>query len=201
MPDCNQCGKPAVQEFNGNPLCVECLSKLSAVFHKQEEIRQREMMILMQQAEAVEAEMFETVGLTPPAKKYDFSHLRPPDSYTFHNIQVSDSIVGSVNSGNVEKINVAMTNISGSGNPEFANALKELTESVLQHKDISEAQRQEIIENLAFISEQAERPGSKRKYGLLRSVLTGMKHTIGVASDLAQLWTKFEPILRHFFGL
>jgi hypothetical protein len=114
---------------------------------------------------------------------------------------VSDSIVGSVNSGNVEKINVAMTNISGSGNPEFANALKELTESVLQHKDISEAQRQEIIENLAFISEQAERPGSKRKYGLLRSVLTGMKHTIGVASDLAQLWTKFEPILRHFFGL
>jgi hypothetical protein len=74
---CNQCGKPAVQVYNGNPLCVDCLTKLAAVFHKQEEIRQRELIILMQQEQAIEAEMCELVGFAPPPPKYDFTHLRP----------------------------------------------------------------------------------------------------------------------------
>ena len=201
MATCNQCGKPAVQEYNGNPLCVDCLTKLASVFQKQEEIRQREMIILMQQEQAIESEMYRTVGLTPPPPKYDFTHLQPPSSYTLHNIKVSDSVIGSVNSGDVEKIDVAMTNIQHSGNTKIADALKSLTETVLECKEITSDLKNELIQNLSFVSQQVSTPQGARKQGVLRSVLAGIKDGVSTVSSLAGLWTKFEPLFKDIFGL
>lgn len=198
---CNQCGKPAVQEYNGNPLCVDCLTKLAALFHKQEEIRQRELIILMQQEQAIESEMYRMVGLMPPPPKYDFTHLQPPINYTLHNIKVSDSVIGSVNSGDVEKIDVAMTTIQRSGNTEVADALKSLTEAVLENTQISSTLKNELIQNIGFLSQQVSVPALRRNQGVLKSVFTGIKNSIGTISSLVDLWNKVEPVFRGYFGL
>jgi len=201
MAACNQCGKPAVQKYNGNPLCVECLTKLASVFQKQEEIRQREIIILMQQEQAIESDMYRTIGLTPPPPKYDFTHLRAPSSYTLHNIKVSDSVIGSVNSGDVEKIDVAMTNIQHSGNTEIAGALKSLTEAVLENTEITSELKNEIIQNLSFISQQISFPRETRNQGVLKSVLAGIKEGVSTASSLVALWAKVEPLFKSILGL
>ena len=198
---CNQCGKPAVQVYNGNPLCVDCLTKLAAVFHKQEEIRQRELIILMQQEQAIESEMYSMVGLTPPPPKYDFTHLRPPSNYILHNIKVSDSVIGSVNSGDIEKIDVAMTTIQRSGNTEVAEALKSLTEAVLENTQISSTLKNELIQNIGFVSQQVSVPAEQRNKGVLKSVLTGIKNSVGAVSSLVDLWSKVEPLFSSYFGL
>jgi hypothetical protein len=197
---CNQCGKPAVQVYNGNPLCVDCLTKLAAVFQKQEEIRQREIIILMQQEQAIEAEMYRSVGLMPPPPKYDFTHLRPPSNYTLHNIKVSDSVIGSVNSGDVEKIDVAMTTIQRSGNKQVAEALKSLTEAVLENTEITSTLKNELIQNIGFVSQQVSVPAQRRNQGVLKSVLTGITSSVSTVSSLVDLWGKVEPLLKGYFG-
>ncbi|HFD31733.1 MAG TPA: hypothetical protein ENJ28_03325 [Gammaproteobacteria bacterium] len=201
MATCNQCGKPAVQEYNGNPLCVECFTKVASVFQKQEEIRQRELIILMQQEQAIEADMYSSIGLNPPPQKYDFTHLRPPSNYTLHNIKVSDSVVGLVNTGNVETIDVAMTNIQHAGNTEVADALKLITEGVLQNSELTSELKNEILQNLSFVSQQISAEPENRNQGVLKSVLSGIRDSVSTVSSLVDLWVKVEPLFRGVLGL
>jgi len=201
MAKCNQCGKPAVQEYNGNPLCVDCLTKLANVFQKQEELRQREIVILMQQQQAAESDICEAMGFPPPPPKYDFTHLQPPGNYTLHNIKVSDSVIGSVNSGDVERIDVAMTNIQNSGKNEIADALKSFTEAVLENAEITSELKNELIQNLSFISQQVSIPEGARNQSVIKSVLSGIKEGVSVTTSLVTLWTKVEPIFKGIFGL
>ena len=197
MDKCNQCGKPAVQVYNGNPLCVDCLTKLAEVANKQEEARQRNIMLLMQEKQAVEEFMYRQMGLPAPTPKYDFSHLKQPDRYTFNNINVSDSVVGTINTAEVQSIDVAMSHISNGGNQGLATALKELTEGIIESQELNPDQKNELIENINFVATQARLPEDKRKKGLLKSVLIGIKENISFAISLGDLWTKVEPILRQ----
>jgi hypothetical protein len=201
MATCNQCGKPAIQEYNGNPLCVDCLTKLATVFNKQEEIRQRELMILMQQEQALEAEIFSTAGLSPPPPKYDFSHFKSPSNYTLHNINVSGGVIGSVNSGDIATIDVAMTTIQHSGNDEVAKALKTITEAVLNNEELSNELKNEIIQNLSFVSQQVSVPPENRNQGVLKAVISGIKEGVNTASSLIDIWLKVEPVFRGALGL
>src|SRR5207247_9593391 len=46
----------------------------------------------------------------------------------FHNIKIDRSVVGAINSGDVQRIEVAMNNINAHGGEVLAAALKEFTE-------------------------------------------------------------------------
>jgi len=75
MDKCTQCGKSVVQVYNGNPLCVDCFTKLAEVFNKQEEARQRSIVLLMQEKQAIEEFMLLQVGLPPPTPRYEIYRL------------------------------------------------------------------------------------------------------------------------------
>jgi hypothetical protein len=49
----------------------------------------------------------------------------------FHNIKVDRSVIGSINTGEVKRIDVAMSHIGAYGNEELVKALKEFTEAVI----------------------------------------------------------------------
>lgn len=197
MSECNQCGKPAVQEYNGNPLCVSCLSKIAGIMHKEEEIRQRELIILMQQEQAIEADMNEIVGLPRPAPKYNFEHLRPPSQNTYHSITVNDSVVGNINTGEVHTIEVSMSHIAEKGNVELADTLKSLTESVISSNELAVETKNEILENISFVAQQVGLPEGQRKKGLMKSVLRGIQSSIAQTADLVTIWKAIEPLLRQ----
>jgi len=117
-----------------------------------------------------------------------------------NNITVNRSVVGSINTGNVEKIDVSLTHLHNSGRDDAKEALKALTEAILA-ATIPEAQKGELIEQVAFLSEEAAADVDKRRPALVKPVLGALTEAAGTVSAIAGAWHAAEPILRSIFGL
>jgi len=76
-------------------------------------------------------------------------------------------------------------------------AIKELTEQLIQSIDLKDAQKNEILEQLSFISEQLTKPKESRKWSLIKPVFTTIGSTLSGFSNLLSVWEK----LRHLIGL
>ena len=94
-----------------------------------------------------------------------------------------------------------MTNIQNSGKNEIADALKSFTEAVLENAEITSELKNELIQNLSFISQQVSIPEGARNQSVIKSVLSGIKEGVSVTTSLVTLWTKVEPIFKGIFGL
>jgi ABC-type phosphate/phosphonate transport system ATPase subunit len=82
-----------------------------------------------------------------------------------------------------------------------AEALKSLTEAVLENTQISSVLKNELIQNIGFVSQQVSVPAEHRNQGVLKSVLTGIKNSVATVSSLVDLWSKAESLFRSYFGL
>src|SRR5437868_5036041 len=110
--DCNQCGKPAIARVNGHPLCVGCYSIVQTAWREKDIALKEQLNYLMAEAEAV-------TGLYGTMPRYEVQtpviHQGP---MTFHNIRVDRSVVGAINTGDVKRIDVALSQISVAGEHE-----------------------------------------------------------------------------------
>ena len=194
MQSCNQCGKPAVVLVGNNPLCVECYLKFqqaSKIFYDTL-IQEENYLIDMMEA---------TIGLPgvlPRIKTPQPIVYKGP--LTFHNIKVDQSVIGAINTGEVKRIDVTMDYIKTSGNNELAQALKEFTQAVIDEKEIEIKMKNEIIEQISFITSQAALPKEKQKTSIVKTVLLAIKDTIFTISSLMLLWGKLQPLLERVFS-
>jgi len=78
--------------------------------------------------------------------------------------------------------------------------LKALTEAALAEKAINDAQRNELLEQIAFLSSQAVAPQQERKPGLIRPTMAAIGLTTATLGGMCDLWMKAEPILKTIFG-
>jgi hypothetical protein len=117
-----------------------------------------------------------------------------------NNITVNRSVVGTINTGNVEKIDVSLTHLHHSGRDDAKDALKALTEAILG-ATMPEDQKGELIEQVAFLSEEAAADADKRRPALIKPVLGALTQAAGTVSAMAGAWQAAEPILRGIFGL
>jgi hypothetical protein len=62
---------------------------------------------------------------------------------TFNNISVEGSVVGAINTEELHKLDLAMTDISASGNPMLAGHLQALTQAVVNARDIPDSEKNE----------------------------------------------------------
>lgn len=119
-----------------------------------------------------------------------------------NNIKVDRSIVGSINTGNIKSLDVSLSNIKQSGNEELADSLKKIAEAIVNSKDLKPKQKDEAIEGINFISDQAQEPPESRKLSLLRTVITKqIPATINLSASLMTIWTKAGPIIKSYFNL
>jgi hypothetical protein len=65
---------------------------------------------------------------------------------------------------------------------------------------MSATQRNELIEQIAFLSEQAVAPPNERKPGLIKATLGYLTQASGTVSAMAGAWHAAEPILKGLFG-
>ena len=101
----------------------------------------------------------------------------------------------------VGTINAALTVISeqGESNQEIVQALKDLTAAVVRDKQLQEADKQETLEVIEEITKQAQSKPESRSAGKIKALVAGL-HTLVVASgDLSTLWTRYAPVVTHFF--
>lgn len=199
-PKCYNCDKPAFAKYGNTPLCVDCYCKVAdANFLEQQTMHNRQSW-LASQLNYTEQQLYsETGGLLPPTQ---MTIPKPPSagsSYTFSQIQVSDSNVGVINPGTLLALNTSIEVMQNRGDSELANAVKELSEAVIADKQITDDLKEEITEQLELLVAEALAGKDKRK-GLARSVMNSISQSAATVSGLLTIWNHLLPLLQSHFG-
>lgn len=121
-------------------------------------------------------------------------------SVTFNN-----SPVGIVNTGHnasFDQISVNISQLTNEGQSEVAEALKHLTDFVAQNQEIASEQREELLDYLADLSEQATlEPEKRRKPSLLRTTVNAIAVGLGMGGSAADIWSMWGPAIKGYFGI
>src|SRR5260370_10532651 len=140
-----------------HPLCVDCNLKFEQAFQIRDNALKEQYNMLLGQAEAVTG----LYGVMPRLQtKTPIIHKGPMN---FHSINVDRSVVGAVNTGTVQKMEVALNNIHvNNQNPELEQRLKDFTEAVLREAKLSPEAKNEIVEQLSVLAAQVAMPAESR---------------------------------------
>ena len=130
--------------------------------------------------------------------------LRQGQPSSIH-VHIENSSVANLNLGSqVGTINTALEAISqqpGSSSQEMVLALKQLTEAAVPEKALRETEKQEIVQALSTLAEQAAKKPEERSKGPVRAIVLWLPTAIAAAADLTTLWAKFGPAIRAYFGI
>jgi len=193
-PTCGQCGKPAVVKLDDQPVCVDCNYKFQQSQWMQ--FAQHAAMINM-----LDQEIADSVGMPHLANPIAIpSAPVPPIYYNNQAVTVQGGTVGSINFGNVHEIQVNLQAVTQNGEAGIADALAQLTSAVLNSNEASDTAKNDLLEQLAFLSSQAAAPEAERKPGMMKSVFNAVKDGAAAIGGVAEAWGAVEPLLTGYFG-
>jgi hypothetical protein len=76
-----------------------------------------------------------------------------------------------------------------------------MTKRKVSDPAISDAQKNELVEQVGFLSEQAVASAKDRKPGLIRATFGALTQAAGTVTAMAGAWQAAAPILKGLFGL
>jgi hypothetical protein len=186
MVKCNQCGRPAIIRVSGHPLCVSC----NLQFQQTQELEQNRLInhknFLLSQMEMV-------TGLpgTLPRHQVTKQNIFMGN---INDIKINNSVVGSVNTGYVQKLNVSLENINRAGAPELASLIKDFIESVLS-SELSIQEKSEIVEQVDFVTSEILTPSEKQKPSVLKTLFSNIKGSVSTINGLSTMWNNIHKHL------
>ena len=176
------------------PLCLDCYFKFSQIQQQQLENSERMMNYLSD-------EMAATVGLPPMGPRFP---PRPQPVVVagakLHNIHVNNSVVGTINTGSIGTVDQSISALVQSGEPELAEAIKALSEAILQSGDLTQNQKNEVVESLSVISKEAATPKEARQNTVALSLLEKAMKVTALANDITDVCQKWWPVLVAVFA-
>jgi len=196
MARCSQCSKTAIFSVGEGkvPLCIDCYLKLQQAIELQDRRLKEELNYLTDSIEA-------TVGLYGILPRYPIPKpIVRQGPVTLNNITVDRSTIGSINTGEIVNLDVAITSISKSGNENLVKALKEFTQAVIEEKKLNDIIKNQIIEQLSFLANQVNTPKERRKKGIIKAVLSEIRNNISTVAGLVVLWEKLYPLFKGILG-
>jgi hypothetical protein len=117
---------------------------------------------------------------------------------------ITNSAIGVLNTGemkDIESISMHVSLLREGTQAEVANAIEQLTKSVVASQELSKEQKQEMLELLETLSGQAALIPEKRlKPGAIRSVFSALAVSMNAAGGLASVWQTWGPIIKAFLG-
>jgi hypothetical protein len=190
---CFQCDKPAVIKYGEGKeillLCLDCNLKYQQAIEMAQR-RNAEMINYLT------GQMESQVGMYGMFPRYQVtSPVIHKGDIKLNNINVSNSIVGAINTGVVQSIDVSLSVIKNQGEPEVVDAIKSLTEQLIKSNDINETQKNDILEQLSFVSDQLAKPKESRKWSLIKPVFTTIGSALSGFSNLLSAWEKLRSLI------
>jgi hypothetical protein len=185
---CQQCGKQAVVSYDDGKinLCLDCNLKFQQAANM---IQRRNAEMMNYITEQIEF----SVGMPGLLPRYKIpTPIIQSGSNTYNNINVNNSNVGSINTGYIESIDLSLSVLNKQGNQDSSNVLKQLTEEIIRNNEIEQATKNEILEQLSFISEELIKPKEKRKLTLIKNVFSSVSTTLSAFTNLLSLWNTFK---------
>ncbi|PAK55401.1 hypothetical protein [Paenibacillus sp. 7541] len=184
---CCQCDKQATVEIAENLFCNNCFSQLQSALNMQ---HNRAVSFINYQLDQVEA-IAGVPGLFPRYK------TQPTNVHTGDYIYIDkNSIVGSIkNMGYIDKIEISLNNNT---DEKLAKLMKQFTESVLISDELSPHAKDEIIEQLSFISDEVNKPKPEQKQSVIKSTAKAIKESVSGVNMLYSLWENIQKIIAIF---
>ncbi len=186
---CSQCGKPPLLAVSGTLLCLDCAQKWDDIVSAQIE-RQANLLNVL----AGFAEMH--TGFPMPRLQMSRARRGP---ITLNNIHVANSVVGSINTGEIGKLDLVMSHMRVAGQKELANALQEFTQAVIDSQELSAGDKNSALEHLSFLAGQSTLPAEERQSAVAKAVIPNLERTITRAGAIASLWSALKPLLETLF--
>lgn len=194
MTKCSQCPNPAMYNVGGHPLCLHCTEKNNRM--NQQEFEQQARMINF-----LQDEMDEIVGLQSSSRIEMPQPVVNKGNVTHNFINIDRSVIGSVNTGKINNLNQSMNNINNQVNPEIAKLLSLFTESMLTSQEINKEIKDDLLEEISFLSELLLAEKSLQKKSMLKRTIESIENTVSTAGTLLTLWQTINPILKTLFGV
>src|SRR5882757_6718117 len=161
---CCQCPRPAYWTVGGSPLCLSC----SAILEHIQTMQFLKNAAMMNDANH---QMDMLTGFGPPHKPIPVAEIARAmtKASTFNNINITNSKVGVVNTGNLARINAAIEITKGQPTEEFGARLKDLTEAITNSAEGNDETKQVLAELTKAIADQVlvERSPSAAVVGAL----------------------------------
>lgn len=195
MAACDQCGKPALVVVAKHPLCVGCYALLQQTENARLEAANDQLRLLLAHQNHLAAEMDWMIGFGPRSPRVQIPAKSAPQYNTIHSVNVGEgSTVGAITTGSAQSIAVAIGNTKKQGNADLAAALKAFTDA-LANEAIADAEKREMSEQLATLSEELTKPKEARRRAVIGPMLEGLSKAVSVSSGLVSLWEKLHPLL------
>lgn len=187
MVRCCQCGKQAIIQYQFGPLCLDCNLKFRQTQQIEISELERQMNFTL--------DMMEDVSGVPIRGR--FPERRPVllqnAPVTTNNINMDKSIVGNVNTGTVSKLNTSMNSVSLQ-NTEETTVIKSFSESVLREDSINKEQKELLLKQITFLTDQLAAKKSDRNIAVIDVVLNSIGVAIAAVPHLAPLFTQLTHL-------
>jgi hypothetical protein len=199
--ECDQCGKPAIINYAGRiPLCADCYYKVAQANFMEQQTIHNKLSWAASNLNFLEQELYVGHGGLLPLKQIQIPQPPSSSSYSFNQIRVSKSNVGVINTGILYNLDTSIQVMQNSGDKELADAVRELTQAVLD-SEIDDELKREISEQLEFLVTEALASKDKQRKSLIKTVIDKVSQSIATVGALLTIWSKLEPLLRAHFGL
>lgn len=192
---CNQCERPALYRMSDNTaLCLDCNFKVS-------QIRYSEFLINAAMMNQTMDDMEMAVGMQMSNERIPVAELaKAAQGKTVHNnIQIDRSSVGVINTGDVEKINAAITLTKETDAEEIGLKLKSLTQTVLDSNEFNNTSKNELIDLIQSLSEQIIGSHGGRKKSVALSLLNGIEERVKNVSSAWKIFKEMIPLVKEIF--
>lgn len=176
------------------PLCLDCYIKWQSTMQQELENHERQINFLTSHMESM-------VGFPGLLPKYP--ERRPiinTGGVTLNNINVTNSEVGVLNTGTIGNVDNTLTVLNKSGAQELASAVSELTEAVIKSGDLSNNQKNEVLEMVGTISEEAVAPKESRKLGVVKALIGQLTNLLMGIGNLGKAFETAKSAWESFFG-
>jgi hypothetical protein len=118
-------------------------------------------------------------------------------------IHIQNSNVANLNLGSqIGNITAALQHISEGdrSQKDFARAMEELTQAVVA-ASLADADKQEIVDALSTVTDQAAKKPEARSKGTVKAVVAWLPTALSTASQLMTVWDKVGPIIKAHFHI
>lgn len=111
------------------------------------------------------------------------------------------NVTGILNIGEiVGDINQSINQVQNAGSERIAGILKEITQAVLIDPKLEVQARQDTIENIRTVAQEASLPRERRKLGPVKAALAYVPSLISASTDLLNYFQIHAEDIRRFFG-
>jgi hypothetical protein len=200
MVKCCNCDKPAIYavgpEGEQLPFCLDCNLKHVQMLAIQNDQLERSLNYATEQMEAI-------VGISGILPRFPQRQVRVIEggTVTLNNIHVSNSNIGILNTGNLEIIDSAITQLNqDSGAQEISGALSKLATAIAASDELSVEKQNEAMQLLSVIATEATAPKQKRRGVIVKPLLASLATIIQTSASLIQIWQSVEPTISTFFN-